>query len=98
MEEEKYKMVKKIACGVLFTAAAAVGALYAYSVLKDSPQGIYKRVQSDASGVAKDNYSWFCERMKGDYETAKDLAKDPAGAVKEDIKALDDLVRGQKTE
>ena len=95
MEEETYKFVKKIACGVLFTAAAAAGALYAYSVVKENPKGIYRRVQHDASGIAKDNSAWFCERMKGEYEAAKGLAKDPVGAIKGDVKALDEAVNSK---
>lgn len=95
MDEEKYKTLKQIACGVLFTAAAAAGALYVYSVVKENPKGIYQRVQHDASGIAKDNSAWFCERMNGDYEAAKGLAKDPIGAVKGDIKALDEAVNSK---
>lgn len=98
MEEEKYKLVKQIACGILFTAAAAAGALYAYSVVKENPKGIYRRVQNDASGIAKDNSAWFCERMKGDYAAVKGLAKDPVDAVKGDVKALEDAVKGKKPE
>jgi len=91
MEEETYKFVKKIACGVLFTAAAAAGALYAYSVVKENPKGIYRRVQHDASGMAKDNYAWFSERMKKDYE----IAKDPVGSIKQEAKAIDDMVKSK---
>lgn len=95
MDKEKYKMIKKVACGVLFTAAAALGALYAYTVVKENPAGIYRRVQSDASGMAKDNCAWFQERMKGDYDAAKALAKDPVGAIKRDVNALEDVAAGR---